>query len=109
MYIFFLFFFLFYFLFEYKFIRNYPIKLIKVESIFKILTFWNYFSIYLSIFFYTECGQLWHIRLTSTTKNKMFPVKFELCRWLTNYASKYLIYAVNHCGCTCKVRRSFFL
>lgn len=29
-------FFLFYFVFEYKFIRNYPIKLINMESIFKI-------------------------------------------------------------------------
>lgn len=32
----FLCFFLFYFLFEYKFIRNYPNKLIKLELIFKI-------------------------------------------------------------------------
>lgn len=61
-------------LFEYKFVRNFPIKLIKMESIFKILKFLIYFSIYLRVLFYTKrCGQLWHIRFAITMENKVFP------------------------------------
>lgn len=66
--------FFFFLFFECKFVRNFPIKLIKMESIFKILKFLNYFSIYLSVLFYTKRrGQLWHIRFAITMEDKVFP------------------------------------
>lgn len=68
------FFFFNFFLFQYKFVRNPLVKLIKMESIFKILKFLNYFPVYLSVLFYAKrCGQLWHIRFVITMDNKVFP------------------------------------